>query len=187
MSQIALSSGSLIARMARPVLSSSCLLGCTMFAGDLLGQCISSHTTTIDFKRSLAVGVSGFFVSGPLTFCTSRLVHKLYPGYGRLTVLKRTIVSTCLSPLTIACGIVPSVYLQTRNKQRVHEKLVNRVPMNWAMSMLLLTPFSYIHSRFIVRRFQNLTRNSYNVVYNSVVSCKGNSHVEDDFLLEMMF
>lgn len=34
--------------------------------------------------------------------------------------------------------------------------------MNWAMSMLLLTPFSYIHSRFIVRRFQNLTRNSYN-------------------------
>ena len=130
MSQIALSSGSLIARMARPLLSSSCLLGCTMFAGDLLGQCISSHTTTMsllfrlvirrDFKRSLAVGVSGFFVSGPLSFCTSRLVHKLYPGYGRLTVLKRTIVSTCLSPLTIACGIVPSVYLQTRNKQRVH-------------------------------------------------------------------
>ena len=135
MSQIALSSGSLIARMARPVLSSSCLLGCTMFAGDLLGQCISSHTTTMsllfrlvirrDFKRSLAVGVSGFFVSGPLSFCTSRLVHKLYPGYGRLTVLKRTIVSTCLSPLTIACGIVPSVYLQTRNKQRVHVSAVD--------------------------------------------------------------
>ena len=173
--------------MAKPLLSSSCLLGCTMFAGDILSQSISSYSPTIDFKRSFTVGVTGFAVSGPLSFSIGRLVHKLYPGCGRLTVIKRTVMSTCLSPIVIACGVVPSVYLLTHNRESVHEKLVNRVPMNWAMSMLLLVPFSYIHSRFIIRRFQNLARNSTNAICNSLASNKSEGHMEMDFIVDSMF
>ena len=61
---------------------------------------------------------------------------------------------------------------------------MNRVPLNWMMSMLLLSPFSYIHARFVVRRFQKVTRNSYNVIYNSVLSGKNNrSKLDDEFIL----
>ena len=127
---MAMASSSMMIRMAKPLLSSSCLLGCTMFAGDILSQSISSYSPTMyfqttdlmsrDFKRSFTVGVTGFAVSGPLSFSIGRLVHKLYPGCGRLTVIKRTVMSTCLSPIVIACGVVPSVYLLTHNRESVH-------------------------------------------------------------------
>lgn len=72
-----------------------------------------------DLKRSLCVGLSGFCVSGPLSFTIGQILLRLYPGNGRLTVLKRVMLSTCVSPLTIACGIAPSVYLQTRDVDAV--------------------------------------------------------------------
>ena len=76
------------------------------------------------------MGVSGFFVSGPLNFTVNRIVHKLYPGRGRLTgedwvmvlllVLKRIAMTTTISPLTIACGIIPSTFLYSRDMDVVH-------------------------------------------------------------------
>ena len=54
------------------------------------------------------------------------------------------------------------------------------------MSMLLLSPFSYIHARFVVRRFQKVTRNSYSVLYNSIVSKKNAAlSSEDDIFIEL--
>ena len=53
--------------------------------------------------------------------------------------------------------------------------------------MLLLSPFSYIHARFVVRRFQKVTRNSYNVIYNSVLSGKNNrSKLDDEFIFDFL-
>lgn len=72
-----------------------------------------------DFKRFACVGISSFFVSGPLSFAVNRIVYNLYPGYGRFSLLKRIVVTNCLSPLTIASGIIPSVYLQTRDPETV--------------------------------------------------------------------
>lgn len=54
------------------------------------------------------------------------------------------------------------------------------------MSMLLLSPFTYIHSRFIARRLQNVTKNSYNVFYNSV-SKKDGPAVDEEVLTSFMF
>lgn len=61
------------------------------------------------------------------------------------------------------------------------------MPLNWLMSMLLLSPFTYIHSRFIARRLQNVTKNSYNVFYNSVVSKKDGPAVDEEVLTSFMF
>lgn len=72
-----------------------------------------------DLKRSVCVGLSGFCVSGPLSYSIGQILLRLYPGCGRLTILKRVILSTCVSPLIIACGIAPSVYLQTRDVDTV--------------------------------------------------------------------
>ncbi|KAK8799286.1 peroxisomal membrane [Blastocystis sp. subtype 4] len=187
MNVIAVRTPSLLMRVGLPMLSSSCVFGCTLFVGDLLGQYFVSPNVSLDWKRSLCMGVSGFFVSGPLNFTVNRIVHKLYPGRGRLTVLKRIAMTTTISPLTIACGIIPSTFLYSRDMDVVHKKVVNRVPLNWMMSMLLLSPFSYIHARFVVRRFQKVTRNSYNVIYNSVLSGKNNrSKLDDEFIFDFL-
>ena len=114
-----------------------------------------------------------------------------------LLVLKRIAMTTTISPLTIACGIIPSTFLYSRDMDVVHvviesyadqqKKVVNRVPLNWMMSMLLLSPFSYFHARFVVRRFQKVTRNSYNVIYNSVLSGKNNrSKLDDEFIFDFL-
>lgn len=97
MSAVAIRMPSLFSRVGVPMLHSSCVLGCTLFAGDLLGQAVSSKTDHMSFwwlrvicsdmKRSLFVGVSGFLFSGPLSFFVHRMVFKLYPGNGRLTGL----------------------------------------------------------------------------------------------------
>ena len=111
-----------------------------------------------------------------------------------LLVLKRIAMTTTISPLTIACGIIPSTFLYSRDMDVVHvviesyadqqKKVVNRVPLNWMMSMLLLSPFSYIH---VVRRFQKVTRNSYTVIYNSVLSGKNNrSKLDDEFIFDFL-
>ena len=95
MNVIAVRTPSLLMRVGLPMLSSSCVFGCTLFVGDLLGQYFVSPDVSLyfwifflmdrDWKRSLCMGVSGFFVSGPLNFTVNRIVHKLYPGRGRLT------------------------------------------------------------------------------------------------------
>lgn len=95
MSVIAVRGPSLFVRVGLPMLSSSCVFGCTLFAGDLLGQYFASRDVSLylqrflligrDWKRSLCMGISGFLVSGPLNFTVNRMVHKLYPGRGRLT------------------------------------------------------------------------------------------------------
>ena len=79
----------------------------------------SCHLMSSDFKRFACVGISSFFVSGPLSFTVNRIVYNLYPGYGRFSLLKRIVITNCLSPLTIASGIIPSVYLQTRDPETV--------------------------------------------------------------------
>ena len=95
MNVIAVRTPSLLMRVGLPMLSSSCVFGCTLFVGDLLGQYFVSPNVSLyfwifflmdrDWKRSLCMGVSGFFVSGPLNFTVNRIVHKLYTGRGRLT------------------------------------------------------------------------------------------------------
>ena len=72
-----------------------------------------------DFKRFACVGISSFFISGPLSFTVNRIVHKLYPGSGHYSLLKRICVTSSLSPLMIAAGIIPSVYLQTGDSETV--------------------------------------------------------------------
>ncbi|KAK8823135.1 hypothetical protein WA538_002284 [Blastocystis sp. DL] len=130
MSAVAIRMPSLFSRVGVPMLHSSCVLGCTLFAGDLLGQAVSSKTDHMSFwwlrvicsdmKRSLFVGVSGFLFSGPLSFFVHRMVFKLYPGNGRLTVMKRIVMTTSVSPLIIACGIIPSTFLYSRDLDAVH-------------------------------------------------------------------
>lgn len=115
--------------LVRPALSASTLFSCTLFAGDIIGQYISSRSSSLyllyvfimsrDLRRSLCVGVSGFCVSGPLSYSIGQLLLRLYPGCGPYTVLKRVVLSTCASPLVVTCGIVPSVYLQTRDVDTV--------------------------------------------------------------------
>lgn len=157
-----------------------------MCAGDLLGQYISPHASSLDLKRSLFVGVSGFFVSGPLSFCYGRAIYKLYPGYGRRNIIKRIVVSNCISPLTIACGVAPSTYIKTRDLERVHYMVVNRVPVNWCMSLLLMSPFTYLHSRVVVTRFHNIVRYSYHMMYHSLLTCKNLRRFEENLIVEFL-
>ena len=107
-----------------------------------------------DLKRSLCVGLSGFCVSGPLSFTIGQILLRLYPGNGRLTVLKRVILSTCVSPLTIACGIAPSVYLQTRDVDAVmvfsffFDFLINSIDL--LIAFLLVGLFLYYYYLLLV-------------------------------------
>ena len=53
--------------------------------------------------------------------------------------------------------------------------------------MLILSPITYIHTSLIDRSLQNVTKNSYNVFYNSVVSKKDGPAVDEEVLTSFMF
>ncbi|KAM7455074.1 hypothetical protein BLSTO_04168 [Blastocystis sp. subtype 1] len=157
-----------------------------MCAGDLLGQYISPHASSIDYTRSFIVCMSGFFITGPLSYTYGRVIHYLYPGYGRLSILKRIAITNCISPLTIACGIAPSTYVKTRDWEKTRFAIVNRVPASWCMSLLLMSPFTYVHSRTVVTRFHNLARYSYHMMYHSLLTCKNLRRFEENLIVELL-
>lgn len=161
-----------------------------------------------DFKRSFTVGITGFAVSGPLSFSIGHLVRKLYPGCGRLTVIKRTVMSTCLSPIVIACGIVPSVYLLTHNKESVHvgcstsaswnrKSLSTAFPWTGQCQCCFLSPSptSTLVSSFVVSKtllvVQRTVRNCLWLlliaICNSFASNKSEGHMDMDFIVDSMF
>ena len=73
------------------------------------------------------MGVTGFFISGPLSYLLNQTLNRLYPGKGRLTgefcislrlwtlVLKRVAMTTSISPLVIGCGVLVSTWLFSRD------------------------------------------------------------------------
>ena len=124
---------SLILRVGKPMLTNSFVMGCTLLLGDALAQLVSFQYDSMldnglfvicsDWKRSSRMGVTGFFISGPLSYLLNQTLNRLYPGKGRLTgefcialllwklVLKRVAMTTSISPLVIGCGVLASTWL----------------------------------------------------------------------------
>ncbi|CBK24969.2 uncharacterized protein [Blastocystis hominis] len=150
-----------------------------MLVGDAVAQKMSPQAKPFDFKRFACVGISSFCISGPLSFTVNRIVHKLYPGSGHYSLLKRICVTSSLSPLMIAAGIIPSVYLQTGDSETVRHRVINRVPLNWFVSLIFLTPFTYFHSRYVTQRLQKVTRTTYNMFYSSFMATRNNPKSEE--------
>jgi len=133
---------------------------------DFLRKTIGPNGETLyfhfwDAKRSLIMGTSAMFVTGPVSCLVNLISENCFPGTNNKTVIKKMIIGFCISPFMISLSFLSITLLKGKTVKDAEDK------MRADLLPTVITGFAYWpFLSFLSLKF---LRFEYRPVFNSVV------------------
>jgi protein Mpv17 len=174
------------------VVKTSCMVGGSMFVGDIMCQKIESKTSgkEWDKKRSQIMGIAGLCISGPINHNIIYALEKYLPGNSVRASLLKMGCNSLMAPVTMSILFTAVMLMKGKNLQDAKEKIVRDVPTTWVTAAgyllhehLLTFIISYwpivgfLNFRYTPIQYRAVVGSIAGIIWNTFMSSQTNKDV----------
>jgi hypothetical protein len=146
------------------VVKSSIMVSSSMFCGDALCQQVVG-TNQWDYKRSLIMATTGFFVSGPISHTTIHILERFIPGNTRKASIQKVLCNTLLAPLHMSATFTTVTLLKGKSLSDAQQKIKRDLPLTYAAGGMYWPLVGYFNFRHTPIQYRPLVGSLAGVVW----------------------
>jgi len=159
----------------RPFLLTSISVGGAAFIGDALCQKIQNDESFWNWKRSLRMGIVGFFFTGPLVALWHPWLESRIAGKSIGAILKKTLAtSIIMGPIMIAGTYIAVGLLEGKQYTQIQTKVTTEGPNTFLAAGVFWPVVNLSTFRFVPLQIRPITGALASVAWNTYLSSRVN-------------
>ena len=121
----------------------------SMFTGDFICQKIRNPKGSWEKSRSLTLGITGLFVTGPAIHCIFLIMEKLFAGKSSNAIVHKLIGNRTLAFVQTGLTFSTVVLLQGGGWNEVKKKLRQDLGSTWMIGNLFWVPVNFAQYKWL--------------------------------------